>query len=166
MEMQDMAKLPEMEPAQLSVLAVQIFTALGIVLFLVLAFILFRRLARGAGRTRPSSGMRETRFTVPDTGMRRAAQKLLLPRTPRETVRWYYRKFLLKVLASGIDLAPSDTTESITRAAAALFDRELVLGLQAIYLVARYSPEAVTREDARRARTLYGKLKATGDTDG
>ena len=100
-----------------------------------------------------------------ERGRRAARVPLLAPRTPREAVRWYYRKFLLKARAGGIQVEPFDTSESVARSSEALFDPVLLSDLRSIYIAARYSPESVTDDDVKKIRELYGRLKIAPDAE-
>ena len=131
----------------------------AVVVLAVFAFRLFRKMAGAAGRSSAETSVETRREHLRPDRARPALRSVLAPRTPRDTVRWYYRKFLLKARAAGMALRPSDTSESIARAAEALFDPALVSELRRLYLVARYSPDAVTAGDAKRARDIYGSLK-------
>ena len=132
---------------------------LAIAIFIFLAYKLFKRLAESAGKPQDAQEIREKREAVLPGKERRSVRTLLAPRTPRDTVRWYYRKFLQKVKAGGFDLKPADTSESIARVAGHLFDPALVSELRERYIAARYSPEPVTADDVRKVREIYGKLK-------
>ncbi len=135
----------------------QILLALGIIIFAVLAFLVFRRLSRGIGKTTGNFAEHGSRMqSIVDSSPLMA----LAPRTPREAVRYYYRKFLLILKSSGQSISPSDTSESISRAAGAYYDPALVSELRDIYIKARYSPESVTKSDSRRVKELYGRIKS------
>jgi hypothetical protein len=143
----------------------QLLIAFAIIGFLALAFRIFRRLIGGDGASTQEKSVQETRTPLAEiVKTQNILHAVLAPRTPRETVRWYYRKFLLKAKAGGLTIAPSDTCERIAYNASALFDPELIAALREIYIVARYSPQAITGNDARRAKELYTKMKRHHET--
>jgi Na+-transporting methylmalonyl-CoA/oxaloacetate decarboxylase gamma subunit len=134
---------------------------IAVVASIVITFKLFRRLAESAGKTHEGTNIHTRREAVANSRGRLAVVlSTLTPRTPRETVRWYYRKFLLKAKAGGIKLALYDTSESIARSAATLFDPVMLSELQKIYVIARYSSETVTAGDVKRVREIYSKLRS------
>jgi hypothetical protein len=142
-------------------MVVKIVMALVVIVFIALAFAIFRMLARANGRLRQSTGVKESRHRTADEKGSLSVRSILAPRSPREAVRWYYRKFLLRAKAGGLVIKPHDTSESIGRNAESLYDPGLLSELRKLYIVARYSSEAVTKENARQARSIYVKLKTT-----
>jgi hypothetical protein len=142
---------------------VHLFTALGIIAFLLLAFLIFRRLA--AGRSRPSGDIYIKSSIEASEASRPAFLRALAPRTPREKVRHYYKKFLLNAKSRGLIIRPSDTSESIESFAMSQYDQKLLSELREVYIVARYSSEAITKENVKLAKEIYGKLKKSRDSE-
>ena len=136
----------------------QLLAALGIILFIFLAFLIFRRLSKGIGkRTGNPAEYKSSKKAVAEISSPLIA---LAPRTPREAVRHYYRRFLQNLLSRGHTLRPGDTSESILRAAREFYDPSLVFELREIYVKARYSPDPITKADSRRAKEISRNLKS------
>ncbi len=139
----------------------KILSALAIIVFALLAVMLFKRLLAGYGAARrKNASLPEIREKIPAYGARPAGRTPLVPLNSRDIVRWYYRKFLQRAVAGGLNISPGDTSDSIARAAGSLFDPPLLRELRELYIVARYSPAVITRDDALRARSIYGRLKS------
>ena len=82
--------------------------------------------------------------------------------TPRETVRYYYYKFLLLCRSRGLLFRPSDTSQRIAQQARESFSPEALEALREEYIRARYSLAPVDRAAARRAQQLYRRLRDEG----
>ena len=142
-----------------------ILAALGIVAFLTLAYWFFRRIAGDVAKHK-EGGVHEFRNAAPVAPSLAFLRQIWAPRTPRDAVRHYYRRFLHQVVvAGGFELRPCDTSESILRSLVDRYDPALLSELRGLYIVARYSSGPVTREDARRAKELFGRLKVGGGID-
>jgi hypothetical protein len=143
----------------------KLILAFAIIAFALLSAMLFKRLIAGYRVTQQKrASMPEIREKIPAGGTRPSGRLPLAPRSPRELVRRYYRKFLQSAVAGGLNLSPSDTSDSIAHSAGSLFDPLLLHELRDLYIVARYSPAVITRDDAQRAKLLYGKLKSKSIT--
>lgn len=139
----------------------KITLALALIVFALLSVMLFKRLIAGYGVSRRKSApLSEIRETIPVRALQPAGRSPLVPLNSRDIVRWYYRKFLQKAVAGGLNISPSDTSESIARAAGSLFDPLLLHELRELYIVARYSSAVITRGHALRARAVYSRLKS------
>jgi hypothetical protein len=142
----------------------KILLALAIIAFALLSAMLFKRLMAGYGAARrKSASLPEIREKIPAGASQPAGRSPLVPLNSRDIVRWYYRKFLKRAVAGGLTISPGDTSESIARAAGSLFDPLLLRELRELYIVARYSPAVITRDDALRARAIYGRLKSKSE---
>lgn len=137
----------------------QALLILAIIVFLIFAIVLLRRLWTNRSKTTKNVRINEARTRIPDNPAPRQRHSLLRPRDPREAVRWYYRLFLLKARSNKAVIQPCHTSEMIMQALDGTFDPLLLSELRDIYLTARYSPATVTREDVRRARSVYIGLK-------
>lgn len=137
----------------------QALLILAVAVFLIFAAVLLRRLWANRSKTTKNVRINETRTRIPDNPAPRQRPSLLRPHDPREAVRWYYRLFLLKARNNKAVFRPCHTSEMILQLVDGVFDPLLLSELRDIYLTARYSPAAVTREDIRRARSIYIALK-------
>ncbi len=133
----------------------RVFTALAILAVLVVLCLLFRWLVRR--RAEETAGL-------PDTEARTERAAPVRQATPRTStavhrIRSQYRSFLKLCRQQGIVLTESDTSEEISRKAAARFpEQEALTELCSLYQKARYHLEA-TQEDAAQAKRLCARLK-------
>ena len=136
----------------------KILMALGILFGLVLLFFLFRSMLGErleppiaddpghAGRADPPERSRERK-------------KLLAPPTPSEQVRKHFKRLLQQSRENGVTFLISDTSERAAKRASSVFGEAGMMELRNLYIRARYSPDGVSREEAKRAKTLYDQLK-------
>jgi hypothetical protein len=138
-----------------------ILTALAVLLFFIAAFILFRKmLANRRKSERREPGFYERRDKLPAAGQKEVnKRKWLPPRSPRDRVRWYYRKLLLYAKQKGLALPKSADSERVSRKLSGVFDRALLDEFRSIYISARYSSADVPAGDALRSKKLYEKIR-------
>lgn len=136
-----------------------IMLALAVIVVLIFTIMLLRRLWSNRSIGAKSDRVFETRTRISEQPKRNKRPSVLRPRTPRDAVRWYYRLFLLKAKSCKVVLPSYYTTEMILHALDSDFDPLLLKELRDIYIVARYSPLIITKEDAKRAKSIYYELK-------
>ena len=139
-------------------LPAKILLALGILGGLVLLFFLFRTML-GERMEKPiAEDSHRTGRTDPPQRPRERKNPLA-PRTPEEQVRRCFKKLLQQSREAGVTFLISDTSERAAKRASAVFDPKGMEELRSLYIRARYSPEGVSKEEAKRARGVYEQLK-------
>lgn len=79
-------------------------------------------------------------------------------RTPAESVRSSYRKYLVLCAKHGITVDGSDASDVICRASQSCFRRAAVNELRELWLPARFSGQEITKEHAAQAKTAVREL--------
>ncbi len=146
---------PNFQGAKSELLA-GVLTVLGIAAFLALAFIIFRRIAAGKSVQENIAAASHNTSLQPEEHP--SILSALAPRTPREIVRLYYKRFLKNVCKKGIRLSPGYTSERIEQLCSVAYDPVLLSEMRGIYIAARYSPNSVTKEDAAQMKKVCSKL--------
>ena len=143
---------PEVDPQPAGPLLSMIFTALGVLLFLALALLLFRQMA-GRGHRASSHGGTDVRTALTPA-----------PESSRGAggVRKSYRRVLRWLAEQGESLPPDTTTADVTRLAAARADREDCLALQKLYREVRYGDTAEDTAHRKQARELARRITRSG----
>ena len=135
-----------------------VFSAIGIVLAVLLIVLLFRWLA-AKRRGIPSSSGDEVRYAASPLTPREKALTRLNARTPDLQVRYWYQQLLRKTRQEGGELHPAMNTRQQQDVETEVFkEAGLVSRLRSLYLPARYKGQA-TEQDAREAKELYQKIK-------
>lgn len=140
-----------------------LLTVLGIAVFLALAFFIFRRIA--AGRSEEKSNTIGSNVVSLKPEARPSILSSLAPRTPRELVRLYYRRFLRNAEKKGIRFGNSATSEQIERLCQGAYETSLLSEMRVIYIAARYSPNIIAREDASRMKEVCSMLMKANEQD-
>ena len=83
----------------------------------------------------------------------------LLPRNPREAVRYHYRKFLKLCTEVGIRILSSHNSKDVERTASSKYESELLSKIRNVYIRARYSEAEIDSEDAKEIKSLLKELK-------
>lgn len=149
-----------------SLLVEQILIAIGILLAITAAFFLFKRMLGRRGE-RAGAGGNETREHVDQTGGPRSVFSMFAPKTANEQVRKVFIKFMKKMREQGAVLTPFDTSESICARAKEVFsDAEAITELRAIYIAARYGANETGKDDVRRAKALFERIKKSAPAVG
>jgi hypothetical protein len=148
------------EKAGNSELGRKVAIALAIIAFVILAIIIFRRLAgQESGSEKMEPGVRDVRKQIDGRKDREASLPKFFARDTRQAVRRFYRKFLSKAQSAGLDIRPFDTSDSIMKSAEALYDAELLSRLREMYIVARYSTREITKSEVKLVKTICSDLK-------
>lgn len=86
--------------------------------------------------------------------------KVLRPRNPRQAIRWYYRRYLLKGASKGANLEDSDTSLSVLVKFGSFFNESEERAFRELYLKARYwQGIEISKADAEDAARLWRKMK-------
>ena len=135
-----------------------LFSAVGIVLAVILIVLLFRWLS-AKRRGLPSSVGDEVRYAASPLAAREKPLTRLNARTPDLQVRYWYQQLLRKTRQEGGELRPTMNTRQQRDVESEIFKEDgLISRLRALYLPARYKGQA-TEQDAREAKELYQKIK-------
>ncbi len=132
--------------------------AAGVALLATLTFLILRALSRRVARAEfsNSSEERETLDAAPGRPLQSR-----LRRGTENGVRQWYRRSLLMLRARGGRVSPTMNTLQILEQNAATADPEALRALREVYLPVRYGGREGGREDVRRAREAYEKLRST-----
>ena len=138
--------------------AAYVFSAVGIVLAVILIVLLFRWLS-AKRRGLPSSVGDEVRYAASPLAAQEKPLTRLNARTPDLQVRYWYQQLLRKTRQEGGELRPTMNTRQQRDVESEIFKEDgLISRLRALYLPARYKGQA-TEQDAREAKELYQKIK-------
>ena len=147
----------EVETVDVPVL-LAILKILGVVIFLAVAYALFRYLMNKNGRKKEEAGEADARMDLP-------AQRDpdpspgLLNRSPVAKIRRSYAAFCKTVDRTAGSLHPSDTTRSVNQRAS-LQDDPKAQQLRGLYLRARYTAHGdLKNTDAHQAASLSRQLR-------
>jgi len=137
---------------------VYVFSALGILIAIVLVVLLFRWLA-GKRRSLPSSAGDEVRYAASPLSPREKPLTRLSARTPDLQVRYWYQQLLHRTQQEGGQLRPTMNTRQQQDISTEVFKEYSALSrLRQLYLPARYKGQA-TQQDAQEAKALYQQIK-------
>ncbi|MGM9638511.1 MAG: DUF4129 domain-containing protein [Butyricicoccaceae bacterium] len=123
-------------------------------------FLLWKGLRALSGRNRrfehtsPFALSRET-IEVPNEPPRNPFAR----RSERESIRHQYRKFLRECLNRGFMITPDFDSRQISAGAADYFPQAPLEAFRQLYIRARYTDREISKEDARRAKSLFGEIK-------
>ena len=134
-----------------------ILTGVGIALVVALVLALLRALSRQMARVGGSAVAEEREDLLDD-----APESAVRPRrgaAPEVSVRYWYRRALLWMLARGGRVTPFMNTLQIQQENLSRFDGDALRQLRALYLPVRYGRRAASDEDAKRARAAYERLR-------
>jgi len=135
-----------------------VFSAIGILLAILLIVLLFRWLA-AKRRGIPSSAGDEVRYSATPMTPRKKTLTRLNARTPDLQVRYWYQQFLHRTQREGGQLQPTMNTRQQQDVGKDVFKEHSALDrLRQLYLPARYKGQA-TEQDAREAKELYQQIK-------
>ena len=135
-----------------------VFSAIGIVLAVILIVLLFRWLA-AKRRGIPASSGDEVRYAATPMAPREKPLTRLNARTPDLQVRYWYQQFLRRTQQEGGELHPTMNTRQQQDVGMEIFKEHGALArLRALYLPARYKGQA-TQQEAQEAKELYQKMK-------
>lgn len=119
---------------------------LSLVLFSILAFVIFKvLLSAGRRRVEGMDYKEEREFLNRRTRPRRSHRREKLPTSLRGQIRYYYRRYLEHLQQSAIPLAPSDTALDVARKDA--LHQAHAEEIRALYVKARYSDLPVDATD-------------------
>lgn len=127
-------------------------------------YILYRLLLRGGRQIYRGLDYVEEREFLLRQGPRQKRRFRLwdrLPRDPAEQVRFYYRKFLEKLVRQKVELHKDDTSLEIQKKAKVLFPQGPE-EIRDIYIASRYGQKAVNGEMVRRMEGLVRELEGGG----
>lgn len=151
--------LPAQEPGEANPLVRLLLIAVGAVLFLALAWYIFRYLRQGSGQWNLSKPQAEEPAAVPEEVS--SSLPGILDRSPEAKIRRTYAAYCRWVSRQGQKIKPHHTTLAVN-ALAELSDNPQAAELRELYLRARYTAHAqLTAADARRAGTLFRQLRDT-----
>lgn len=131
--------------------------ALGLVLLAGAVFLLLRALSRRVARVETGGGA-DTRESL-DAEAPKEPRARALRRDPEAGVRHWYRRALLLARSRGGRVAPTMNTLQILEENAPPLDPDAMQALRALYLPVRYGEQTATKENVRRAREAYERLK-------
>ena len=135
-----------------------VFSAIGILIAIVLIVLLFRWLA-AKRRTRSVMHSNEMRFSAAPLAPGEKPLTRLSARTPAMQVRYWYQQLLRRTRQEGGTLTPSMNTRQQENVGTSVFkDHAALHRLRQLYLPARYADRA-TEQDAHEAKALYQQLK-------
>lgn len=134
------------------------FSAVGILLAVILIVLLFRWLAakrKGA----PASAGDEIRYAATPMAPREKPLTRLNARTPDLQVRYWYQQLLRRTQQEGGQLTSTMNTRQQQDVGMEIFKEHGALSrLRQLYLPARYKGQA-TQQEAQEARALYQQIK-------
>ena len=130
--------------------------AAGVAALAALVFVILRALSRRVARAGHTGGSeeREALDAAPDR-----PRLSRLRRAPEDGVRQWYRRSLLLLRTRGGRVTPTMNTLQILEQNAPGSDPDALRALREVYLPVRYGGRAAGREDVRRAREAYERLK-------
>ena len=127
--------------------------AIGVIVFAVLAIILFRVLMR-VGRKGVDNHFGDYRESIDlDPGEDK------LGRSPRDRVRAMYRKFLHMCVRAGLDPDLNLNSRDVNKAMGKNFDMPAMDGLREVYIRARYSSGEITDDDVKTAKQMLERTR-------
>ncbi len=130
--------------------------ATGVALLAALAFLILRALSRRVARAE-FAGASEEREALDAAEPRPRHSRLR--RGAENGVRQWYRRSLLLLRGRGGRVSPTMNTLQILEQNTAAADPDALRALREVYLPVRYGGREATREDVRRAREAYERLK-------
>ena len=80
------------------------------------------------------------------------------PRDIGEKIRYYYKKYLIKIQKKGINIENSDTSLDINMKAEGDFDKKGIKELRDIYIETRYGEKEANETMAEDVKRLYKKI--------
>lgn len=138
--------------------------AFAIAVFLLLLFLLFRRLLGDQPGKRAASPWREQEDETVSPLSAQRKPSFLRPRDPRMAVRWYYWRFLSECRHRGVPFTAGMTASELALLCSDAFPGADPAALTELYLPARYDLVGeISAEDARRASDLWHGLKRSID---
>ena len=85
-------------------------------------------------------------------------RRLLKPKELKEQIRFYYKKYLIKIEKKGIVIENSDTSFDVNRKAKENFNRENIESLRNIYISIRYGEVYVNEDIVKEMKDIYKKV--------
>lgn len=79
------------------------------------------------------------------------------PTEPLEQIRYYYRKYLNKIIKNGVEIQKTDTSLEINEKANEVFE-DNILRIREIYIDGRYSNSKIQEKDVKEMEELLKKL--------
>ena len=134
----------------------KLFTALGILLFLFICFLVIRKLVDTYSQRQPSGG-KFTRTSIDEEAPRR--RRHVHRNSSDDAIRTCYRKYL--DICEDFDIPVDGTlaSDEIATYSGPRTGEEPTAGLRRIWLPARYSENVSTDEDARKAKQYLKEIK-------
>jgi hypothetical protein len=142
--------------------------SVGAILGLAVLFFFFRWLMGEKYQQELMEGVLETREEITDTEDKHNSLRVREPKEPRAMVRFYYRKYLLRLRHKKIVIRNQDTTSEIDRKYNETLlersgaQREASKQMKQLYRKARYQMgDEITSREAEDAKQLYHSIKST-----
>lgn len=127
--------------------------ALGAIVLIVLAVVLFRILMN-AGRRVATNKFGDVRESVDES-----PRDAKLTRSPRDRVRNYYRRFLRMCVKEGLNPDLNLNSLQVNQSMEKVFTAPGMYGLREVYIQARYSSADISDEDVKKARQMLDQIK-------
>lgn len=134
----------------------KLFTAFGIIIFLVVAFLIIRKIVDYASDRKPTGGDFD-RSTIREEIVPRRRRGLR--NTPADAVRACYRKYLDICEDFTIPVDGSIASDEIAARSGYRTGEDATGALRDLWLPARYSESASTEEDAKQAKQYLKEIK-------
>ena len=128
------------------------------ILFLVVIYILYKLLSKTGGKDYIGLEYTEHReFIKDDKNKRRRLFRERYPKEPKEQIRYYYRKFLVKLDKEEIEISKQDTSLEVNKKAVGRFGSK-VDNIRSLYIDSRYGNKDVGQDDVKKMKELYRNL--------
>ena len=134
-----------------------VFTILVILIFLLICFVIIRKIVDNAGRRNLSDVVMERTST--DSEMPEKKRRRIFRSGPADTIRACYRKYLEICADLMIPIDGTIASDGIADRSEGKTGRDVTRALRRLWLPARYSEEASTEEDAKQAKLLLKEIK-------
>lgn len=131
---------------------------IGIVLIIFVIYIIYRIIRKEGSRREIGSGYVEEREYIHDKKEKKKSFKRdKYPKEPREQIRYFYRKFLNKIIKKDTKVLKTDSTLEIDKKAREVLGKE-TYGIREIYIRSRYSDAEIDKELVEEMKKIYKEL--------
>lgn len=128
-------------------------------LIIYLTYLLFRK--KVFNKKKEEMDYREEREFMNIRGKDKNKRRISLfkPKDIIEQIRYYYRKYLIKLDKKGIDIIASDTSLDINKKVENEDNEEILNGLREVYIQARYGEKEMDKAKVEEMKNFYTKFR-------
>lgn len=135
--------------------------ALQVIFLILISYIIYRVIKKsGTRQEKDSEYIIEREFIRGLKNKTSTRKRFFKPRNLQEQIRYYYRKYLVRLKSNEIIIEDSNTTLEINEMAQQIYNKQLVDEIRDIYIENRYGNKKSTKNDVKKIEELYKQIKS------